>query len=536
MKQIKYLILFLVVVGCTTDAERTRMRNELDSINVRNKNDMPFFMTDVEPYVQFFDDHGTPNDRMLAHYLLGRAYYEHNEAPMALQCYHDAIDCSDTTTADCDYAQLSRVYGQMAEIYYDQGLYRQGLNNVRLSGKYAWSGKDTLTALICYEQEGYMYARLGLSDSLLFIIKKAVQNYERYGYLTKAAIASGSLIRPLVEYGDYQEAKYYIDKYESMSGCFDSLGNIEAGREIYYRSKGLYFLYTNALDSAEYYFRKELRDGKDYNNQHAGAKGLAELYQQLNNSDSVMKYTQYAYAMNDSIYSKRTVKEIERIKAMHDYTRHQEIAHKESERAATANKRLLASLVVILTIILLVSWLYIARKELIAHLKRTTAELEHIKDECAELQENASANRQQMTANEHRIMQLEKKLGKYGKLIYFGTVKAENDLLLSPNYQIVKNYANKGYRLLESDWELIHQLIREYYPGYYDFLISKLKINSVEYHICQLLRLRFKTGEVANMLGVTPPYISKVSTEILANLFHKKGSSRELTRELAKII
>ena len=90
MKQIKYLILFLIVVGCTTDAERIRMRSELDSINVRNKNDMPFFMTDVEPYVQFFDDHGTPNDRMLAHYLLGRAYYEHNEAPMALQCYHDA--------------------------------------------------------------------------------------------------------------------------------------------------------------------------------------------------------------------------------------------------------------------------------------------------------------------------------------------------------------------------------------------------------------------------------------------------------------
>ena len=44
---------------------------------------------------------------MPAYYLLGRAYHEHGEAPMALQCYHDAIDCADTTAADCDYAQLA---------------------------------------------------------------------------------------------------------------------------------------------------------------------------------------------------------------------------------------------------------------------------------------------------------------------------------------------------------------------------------------------------------------------------------------------
>ena len=57
---------------------------------------------------------------LLAHYLLGRAYHEHGEAPMALQCYHEAIDCADTTAADCDYAQLARVYGQMGDIFYNQ--------------------------------------------------------------------------------------------------------------------------------------------------------------------------------------------------------------------------------------------------------------------------------------------------------------------------------------------------------------------------------------------------------------------------------
>ena len=146
--------------------------------------------------------------------------------------------------------------------------------------------------------------------------------------------------------------------YESESEYFDSLGNIQKGREIYYKIKGLYFLHTNALDSAEYYFRKELRDGKDFNNQNAGANGLTELFQRLHMPDSVAKYSQYAYAMSDSLYARRTVKEIERAQALYNYTRHQKIAHQESQNAARANSRLIICIVILLIVLLAASWLY----------------------------------------------------------------------------------------------------------------------------------------------------------------------------------
>jgi len=93
------IILLLALTCCTTEADRNRMRAGLDSINERNRNDQPFTVSDVRPYVQFFDDHGTPNDRLLAHYLLGRAYHDHGEAPMALECYQRAIDYADTLNA-----------------------------------------------------------------------------------------------------------------------------------------------------------------------------------------------------------------------------------------------------------------------------------------------------------------------------------------------------------------------------------------------------------------------------------------------------
>ena len=511
------------------------MRAGLDSINHLNRTDQPFAIQDVEPYVRFFDNHGNPNDRLLAHYLLGRAYYEHGEAPMALQCYHNALDCADTTSQDCDYAQLARVYGQMAEIFYYQGLYRQQLEFEKQSVRYAWLGKDTLTALMNYEQESYAYDQLGLSDSSIFIIEDVAAKFKRYDYVSDAAIALGGAIIPLLNKGEYQKAKQCMDIYESKSGLFDAHGNIAVGREVYYNFKGQYYLNTGRLDSAEYYFRKELHDGLDFNNQSAAAKGLTLLYQKRNHSDSVAKYAVYAYAMSDSLYAQKATKEVKRIQAMYDYSRQQEIARKETERASQANRKLMVSLVVLLVISLIASWLYFARVQSMKSLQLASLELTTARKELAELQKDSTANHQSIIEKEERIKQLERKLGKYGKMVYFGAAKAENDLQLSPNYQKIKDMAYKGKELKEHDWDMIRQLINEYFPGYHEFLTAKLKMNTTDYHVCLLLRLHFKAGEIANMLSVSPPYISKISTSVLAILFNKKGSSRELAKELAKI-
>lgn len=526
--------LLLTLVCCTTEADRNRMRAGLDSINVRNRNGQPFAVSEVQPYVAFFDDHGTPNDRLLAHYLLGLAYYDHGEAPLALQCYQDAAECADTTAADCNYAQLTRVYGQMAQIFYEQGLYQEQLQKTRVSVKYAWKGKDTLAALMSYEQESQAYRNLNMPDSLLYICEHVSQLYRNYGFPHYAAIALYSTLTTLIHRQEFDKAKNYMQIYESESGYFDSQGNIQKGREIYYKIKGLYFLHTNVLDSADYYFRKELHDCRDYNNQKAAAKGLSELYQRLRQPDSIAKYSLYAYAMSDSLYKKRTTKDVERIQAMYNYTRHQEVARRESERAASANKKLLICFIVLLAVLLLSSWLYIARKKVIDNLQKIAAKLDDYKRENYVLTQDASANQRQISENEERIKQLEKKLGRYSKLVYFGIEKTENNMKNSPNYQKINEMAYKGQKLTNDDWDTICNLICEYFPSSYDFIVYHFNINSSEYRICILLRLHFKVSEIANMLGVSSPYISKVSKDILEKTFGKRGSSKDLYKELCK--
>ncbi len=75
MKRLLYgLILLITVAGCVTDAKRTRMRSELDSINVLNRANKSFTTKDVEPYILFFDDHGTPNDSEFNYILYYQSY------------------------------------------------------------------------------------------------------------------------------------------------------------------------------------------------------------------------------------------------------------------------------------------------------------------------------------------------------------------------------------------------------------------------------------------------------------------------------
>ena len=529
------LTLVLTLVCCTGEADRSRMRAGLDSLNQRNRNDLPFTAADVQPYADYFDRRGTANDRLLAHYLLGRAYYEAGEAPMALQCYQQAAECADTTAKDCDYKQLCRVYAQMAEIFYYQGLNQEQLKYEKLSVKYAWQAKDTLAALMNYEQESFAYDNLGFPDSAIIVIEDVARRYQEYGYSREAAISLGTIVSTFTNRKEYQKAKQCIDRYENESGLFDSIGNIAKGREIYYKVKGYYYKGIGNNDSAEYWFRKELHDGKDYNNQNAGALGLAVIFEERNMPDSMAKYYRYAYAMNDSMHARQAIRTIERMTAMYDYSRHQEKAQKESQKAIETNRRFWFAFSILLIALLLVCWLYIARNKIIENLERTVRELNTVRSKYESLLIDKTANQKLIAEMEARINYLKKKLGKYGKLVYFGSNKAEHDVRISPTYQKINEMRAKGQIIPEEEWLSIQNLMSEYFPGFKDYITSKMTVESTEYRICQLLRLHFRTSEVANMLGVTSPYISKISSEILRKTFGKKGSTKELAKELSRL-
>lgn len=526
-------VLLLALTCCTTEADRNRMRAALDSINGRNRSGQPFTVNEVQPYVEFFDEHGTPNDRILAHYLLGLAYYDHGEAPMALQCYQDAANCADTTAADCDYAQLARVYGQMAQVFYSQGLYQEQLQKTDISVKYAWKGRNTLLALNNYEQSIHAYRMLGQFDSVIYVCQYVSNLYKKYGYKRYAARTLVSGMRTLISNKEYTKVKNYIDIYEKESGYFDPDGNIEPGREIYYNIKGLYYFGIGKLDSARYFFQKEISKGKDFNNQNAAAKGLALLYQKQHLSDSSTKYAIYAYTMLDSLYAQRSTKEVERMQAMYDYTRHQQIAQHEKERAtAEKSKRQFTIALLVLIVIVasrIIYTMYKEKKKKQAQYLQNLEELEQTQTEVLQLRAHAEEYEELIAKKESLLEEQSLKLQEQQKNSLQDHAAKDKHIKESAIYQCLQK-KQFGQKLTVQELRDCRKLVLEALPEFNNLLTSKqYKISVKDFDVCILFRLGFKSKEVSNMLDVTQGRVSQISSKLLRDVFKKdKGGVAEL--------
>lgn len=561
-----------------------RMQCSLHRTNALNKLDTLFHTTEgTQQLADYFDGHGTPNEKMLAHYLLGRAYYDMGESPMALKCFQNAVAMADTTDADCDYWQLSRVYGQMGNVFWQQNLLHHNLECAGKAIKYAYMAGDTVNALLNMAEKINIYDEWHKPDSAICLCEKLSMLFRKYGHPNIAASMLGASIDLLLDKGDITKAKKYINIYDTESGFFDANGNIEYGREVYYYSKGRYYLAVNQYDSAEYYFRKELRDGKDFNNQNMGAHGLAQLFQQTNRPDSAVKYALYSYEMNDSVYARMATKEVEKNYNLYNYIRHQEIAQQEKENAEKERRKVICLVFIVLGLTICGLFYYILEKRkrdekhrqymatvtslaqiqsdvkrlkehklyienLLSDEKQKCLDLSHASEYKDKLLEKAETNAEQMKLQisnllqiidekENTIFQLQSDL----PIKYKAEIK-KNDLAKMKleqhkNYAILNEMVIKGQVPTNIQWQQITSIIIDVYPGFNKFLSSKKQhLNDKEFHTCILLRLSVKPTMIANMLDVTPAYISKIRSEMLKRLFGISGTSKNFDELLLQII
>ena len=489
-----------------------RMRRLLLLTNAQNKCDTVFRSDSIQRLlVDYYESHGTANERMLAHYLLGRAYYDMGEVPAALESFQNAASCADTISKDCDYRQLSRVYAQMADIFYKQQLYREQMKYGRKAARCAWKDKDTLSALMCYEQEYVAYKKLGLTDSAVYVIENAASLYDKYGYPSDAAISLGTIVLTLIEKGEYSKAYEYMKRYEKESGFFDNEGNIIKGHEYYYKVKGLYCLRNAQLDSAEYFFRKELRNGQDFNNQNAGAEGLAQLYKVLNAPDSVAKYTEYAYAMSDSMYAQMTTETVGRLNAMYDYNRHLKLAEAKS-REAQATRSLVWILSLFCLSIILSLYIVILR-----HKKR--------EEEMVRREENLYK----------RLVELEDSHKE--KERFKRTIEQEQRILNSTIAKHFRDLAQKPANLPSStDWKSMLDMISRELPSFQALLCdNQLNLRQEEMNICMLIRLRFKPKEICNLTGLSSQNVTNIRKRLLYKIYgDESGGSKDFDQRIMK--
>ena len=280
----------------------------------------------------FFDRHGSANERLRAHYLLVCAYRDMGDAPRALQCYLDAVDRADTLSGNCDFKQLMKAYGQMAELFHAQNLPHDEIRANAQTMKYALLAKDTLSYIRNFELGIKPYYLLGDTDRIVRIVHEARELYYNHGHPQNAEKGYGTLVQIYLNRGNLSQAKAEMDAYERQPGLFDQNGNIASGREIYYCIKGQYYLLNQQPDSAEYFLRRALQHG----NEADVYRGLLLLYRQRHLADSMAKYALLLEAAIDSLNNKRRTEAIHQMASLYEYHRYQQKADREEIAASNA--------------------------------------------------------------------------------------------------------------------------------------------------------------------------------------------------------
>ena len=541
-RPITVIVLAIVLAACSGDG--SQMRAQLEELERQNRADS--VMTNdslAEHLVKYFDRHGTPNERMRAHYILGRTYADMGEAPAALEAYLDAADCADTTTLDCDWAKLSRVYGQMSEIFYLQGLIEDNIYCLDKAILFGWKAGDTIQALNEQMYKVNSLLKNHQDDEALSLFDSIFPDCMCYGGKQFAARYCLLPIEVLLNRNDLKAAHSYLQLFESHSGYFDDSGNIESGRETYYYYRGDYYRRLCQADSAEFFFRKEIGSGLDFYNQNAGAQGLATLYKQTHQGDSAAKYALYSYDMLDSLYQQTTTWDVIQSKAMYDYSHHQAIANREHKRAdqEKAQKNRLYVVLLFVSAIVLIAWFLLARKrrleaerirQLNQALSSAKREQQIVMKELDDLKamnydELISQKEQQRLDLQKYIAQLE---GTSGKV----------SLRDFKESQIVKTFAEKSQFSKDhpvpnqAEWDMLEQQFRKDMPGLCRLFEDK-GLSDLEFRTCLLLLLDYDEGTIAGLTQSSSQTINSAKVRANQKLFNEKGA-KSLHRALKKLI
>lgn len=538
MRIIRYIIAFVIVVIASC-ADREQMLRQLEQAEQQNRDYVAFTSDSLAlSLTDYFDSHGTANERMRAHYILGCAYRDLGEAPRALECYNDAVECADTTAKDCDFKTLSRVYGQMSYVYESKSSPVDAICAERKAVRYAYAASDSLGAVMYEENLLGLYDMNGSEDSIHAITARVRQKYLDLGHTDLAASCLYSEIVILLRNGENSRAKRLMDIYDTESGLVDDGGDMtQGGPDLYYYAKGNYYNNIGKIDSSLHYYYRLSACKQHLDCMEAAAKGLLSVYDKMGAKDSITKYANLYSHINDSSNFVRASEEAQRQKAVYNYensNRKLEIAHRSIShiRITIAVISLAAIAAISLLVFSYKRKIKRERNDMIAKNKLYSELLAKYKTAKEEMQNHG----EDIKTKEHQIAILKTEIQKYQEEIGIRSVmEMEECHIDSPLTNKLHSMASDGktapeYLMFEfqtyvenNDSSYLRQLSDEKYN-----LTPKEKL------VAMLIRYRFIPSETACLLGVTLQRVTNIRRNINKKIF-KQNDTKSLEFNLYRL-
>ena len=520
-----------------------KMRYELLRHKAMNKAYISFTSdSKMKEVVDYYDRHGSANERMLANYVLGCVYRDMYEVPLALEYYNKATEQADTTAADCDYGTLYRVYSQMGFLFSKQYLPYQLLDAFGKAEKYAYLAKDTLNAIINYQNKGDAYDYLGRKDSVVAINLRSANMFKRIGDNYNAAIALGCNYSYYIEKQDSVNAKKAFEAYFSTG--YEGNSNYGDAKAFLLCEKGRYYMFISRLDSAFSCLNQSLKLSKSYSNKAAATKVLAQYYARVNKPVLAMKYALKSSEYNDSDLLAVRESQLQQIQAMYNYGRNQEIARKAELKAERITMLVYVLIAGGVVIFLLLTHLYL--KQLKKKKKKILVTKHLYDDSLLKLRQKQEELELLRTVNDRKIADVIKekeqtinKLKEDLKDIrdkYSNSSLSDVDILLKESsiYKRIKYLElHPKETMRENDWIELEETIEQLIPSFIPLL--KNRLNVMAYRICLLVKLEISTSSIAILLGLSSSAISKYRKVMLEKLCGRSGKPKDFDEYIRQI-
>ena len=541
-----------------------RMQYLLHRMNAENKTSDKFTSDSLcQVFVSYFDRHGTVNERVLAHYLLGRAYTDMGEAPMAINSYQDAISAADTTATDFNYRTLSNVYAQMADLFHYQLLLTNEIETREKASHYAFRANQPLWGIYNQDVSAGAYILLNKKDSAEIILKSTLEQYREHGY-TQRALFSSKVLMHLYTIPPQRltEAKALMDQFEAESELFDEHHELPPSQRQYYKYKGRYYEGINMLDSAEYYYRKIYYPNMDYVSQDPMYSGLLSVFTKRHQADSIAKYAQLYCMANDSSIALKDRDIVAQMSAVYNYSRLQKEAHKNEVKAYKTLLGLIVTFVLLMFVLFttLLIWRHYRRKyrnkinQLKTELADATVEYEENLNKLQQLEFNQkeviTAFHQRLSESQVEIAQINQEYEDEKASLLEENIalqkrieQLQQEKSISKHMAVAASFAEvpivKRIReisrkplspVTEDEWKELTNVFANSYPELYRDLCLYCN-TSQNIRVCIMTIIGIGNNEQANMLDITSPRVSNTKSALNKALFNET-SSRTLNRNL----
>lgn len=490
--------------------------------------------------VDYYEHHGTANDKMLAYYILGCVYRDMHEAPMALEYYNKATEQADTAAQDCDYATLCRVYSQMGVLFSKQYLPYQELFSFEKATHYAYKAHDTLNAIRYYYNKTGAYTYLDNEDSAIIVNTRAAELFRKHGYDRAADIAFGCNYVYYLKRNNIDKAKKAFEAYNRVN--FAGNQNYEDSYAFLLYEKGLFFLQTNQLDSAYCKLNESLKLSKSFSNKAITTKTLAQYYLKRNNPILAAMYAMKSTEYNDSDLVRVRKTQLHQLQAMYDYSRNKRLAMVAEQKS---EKRIMVIYVVILcSIILFCLSIFIYKLQMNKKNHRISLIQQLYNDSLLKLQSNQRELQRVKDLNELEVIQQKEEIIMNLKNTikdirekFSGSLLTDTDIILQ-NSAIFRKIQfitlHPKEKLSNEDWIELSDLIEQLIPSFPQML--KNRLTEKEYHICLLIRLHILPSSISNLVGLSNSGVSLSRKRMLEKVCGKDGTAKDFDKFILSLV